>query len=217
MPTPQQRLLQLALDYDVLRFGEFTLKSGRQSPYFFNAGLFNTGHALQVIGECYADIILQENLTLDMLFGPAYKGIPLVSAAAMGLATRGKDYPYAFNRKEAKDHGEGGVFVGAPIQGNIVLVDDVITAGTAIRESVKLIEAAGARVSGIVVLFDRQERMTDSPLSTLNMLSQQLSIPVKALASFSDVLALIEHDEKYSHYVAAMKQYQQQYGSSVAL
>jgi orotate phosphoribosyltransferase len=207
MPTPQQRLLQLALDYDVLRFGEFTLKSGRLSPYFFNAGLFNTGHALKILGECYADVIEQEKLPLDMLFGPAYKGIPLVSAAAVAMAAKGKDLPYAFNRKEAKDHGEGGVFVGAPIQGKVLLVDDVITAGTAIRESVSLIQAAGAQVSGIVVLFDRQERMNDAPTSTLNMLSTQLNVPVKALASFSDVLALIEHDEKYAQFVPAMLQY----------
>ena len=213
MPTPQQRLLQLALDYDVLRFGEFTLKSGRLSPYFFNAGLFNTGHALKILGECYADVIEQEKLPLDMLFGPAYKGIPLVSAAAVALAAKGKDYPYAFNRKEAKDHGEGGVFVGAPIQGNILLVDDVITAGTAIRESVSLIQAAGAQVSGIVVLFDRQERMNDAPMSTLNMLSHQLNVPVRALASFSDVLALIERDDRYAAHVSAMLKYRDLHGA----
>ncbi|MFI4955715.1 MAG: orotate phosphoribosyltransferase [Gammaproteobacteria bacterium] len=212
MSTPQQRLLQLALDYHVLRFGEFTLKSGRQSPYFFNAGLFNTGNALKVLGECYADIIQQENLPLDMLFGPAYKGIPLVSAAAVALAERGKDYPYAFNRKEAKDHGEGGVFVGAPIQGNVLLVDDVITAGTAIRESVGLIQAAGAQVSGIVVLFDREERMSDAPTSTLNMLSSSLNVPVRALASFSDVLALIENHIDFADYMPAMLQYRESYG-----
>ena len=213
MSTPQERLLQLALDYQVLRFGEFTLKSGRKSPYFFNAGLFNAGHALKILGECYADVIEQEKLPLDMLFGPAYKGIPLVSAAAVALAAKGKDYPYAFNRKEAKDHGEGGVFVGAPIQGKVLLVDDVITAGTAIRESVSLIQAAGAEVSGIVVLFDRQERMNDASTSTLNLLSNTLNVPVRALASFSDVLALIEHHETYADYVPAMLQYRESYGA----
>lgn len=214
MADPQQTLLKLALDYDVLRFGEFTLKSGRSSPYFFNAGLFNTGNALKVLGECYADTIIQNNLSLDMLFGPAYKGIPLVSAAAVAMAARGKDLPYAFNRKEAKDHGEGGVFVGAPISGKIVLIDDVITAGTAMRESVALIQAAGAQVSGIVVLFDRQERMTDAPISTTQALSTLLQVPVHAIACFSDVMTLVEQDKKYAPYVKAMQKYRDVYGAA---
>lgn len=214
MLSPQQILLQLALDYQVLRFGEFTLKSGRQSPYFFNAGLFNTGYALKVLGECYADTIIQHGIPHDMLFGPAYKGIPLVSAAAVAMAARSKDVPYAFNRKEAKDHGEGGVFVGAPIEGKIVLIDDVITAGTAIRESVGLIQAAGATVSGIVVLFDREERVTDGVKSTVQVLSETLRIPVHALASFSDVIAMVERDSAYAHYLPAMRQYRDAYGAA---
>lgn len=214
MPTPQQRLLQLALEYQVLRFGEFTLKSGRVSPYFFNAGLFNTGRALRELGDCYADVILQQGMPMDMLFGPAYKGIPLVSAAAIGLAARGHDKPYAFNRKEAKDHGEGGVFVGAPIQGKIVLIDDVITAGTAIRESVALIQAAGATLSGIVVLFDREERMTDAPTSTMQALATQWQVPVHALASFSDVLDWVRHNSTHAAYLPALEEYRERYGTS---
>jgi orotate phosphoribosyltransferase len=212
MSTPQQTLLQLALEYNVLRFGTFTLKSGRESPYFFNAGLFNTGHALKILGECYADTLLQHQLPADMLFGPAYKGIPLVSSAAIALAARGHNLPYAFNRKEAKDHGEGGVFVGAPINGNVVLIDDVITAGTAIRESVTLIQAAGARVSGIVVLFDRQERMNDASLSATQQLSQQLQVPVCALASFADILAMIEGKAEYAAHVEKMREYWTKFG-----
>jgi orotate phosphoribosyltransferase len=212
MHTPQQTLLQLALDYQVLRFGEFTLKSGRQSPYFFNAGLFNTGHALKILGECYAETMASNTIPADMLFGPAYKGIPLVSAAAVAMAARGKNLPYAFNRKEAKDHGEGGVFVGAPIKGNVVLIDDVITAGTAIRESVGLIQAAGAHVSGIVVLFDRQERIDNENVSAVQQLSMTLNVPVHALASFADVLALIEGQKEYAEHVRSMREYQKIYG-----
>lgn len=144
--------------------------------------------------------------------GPAYKGIPLVSSAAIALAARGHNLPYAFNRKEAKDHGEGGVFVGAPINGNVVLIDDVITAGTAIRESVTLIQAAGARVSGIVVLFDRQERMNDASLSATQQLSQQLQVPVCALASFADILAMIEGKAEYAAHVEKMREYWTKFG-----
>jgi orotate phosphoribosyltransferase len=155
----QQDFLALALEYQALRFGEFTLKSGRVSPYFFNAGLFNDGAALARLGRCYAAALTQSGLQFDMLFGPAYKGIPLVSACAIACAEQhGRNLPWAFNRKEAKAHGESGVVVGSPLRGRVVVVDDVITAGTAIRESVDLIRAAGATPVGVALALDRQER-----------------------------------------------------------
>ncbi len=201
MPTSQEIFLQLALDYNVLQFGEFTLKSGRKSPYFFNAGLFNTGHALKVLGECYAHTIIAKQLPVDMLFGPAYKGIPLVSGTAVAMAAQGKDLPYAFNRKEIKDHGEGGTLIGAPLKGNVVLIDDVITAGTAIRESVALIQATEATLSGIIVLFDRQEKVNDEdPLSAIQTLSKQLNVPIYALATFTDLLAMLKNQKELAEY-----------------
>jgi orotate phosphoribosyltransferase len=155
----QQDFLALALEHQALRFGEFTLKSGRVSPYFFNAGLFNDGAALARLGRCYAAALVRSGLAFDMLFGPAYKGIPLVSACAIAFAEHaGRSLPWAFNRKEAKAHGEAGMIVGSPLKGRVVIVDDVITAGTAIRESIDLIRAAGAEPVGVVLALDRQER-----------------------------------------------------------
>jgi orotate phosphoribosyltransferase len=155
----QQEFLALALEHQALRFGEFTLKSGRVSPYFFNAGLFNDGAALARLGRCYAAALARSGLAFDMLFGPAYKGIPLVSACAIALAEHeGRSLPWAFNRKEAKAHGEAGMIVGRPLRGRVVIVDDVITAGTAIRESIDLIRAAGAEPVGVALALDRQER-----------------------------------------------------------
>jgi orotate phosphoribosyltransferase len=155
----QQEFLALALEHQALRFGEFTLKSGRVSPYFFNAGLFNDGAALARLGRCYAAALARSGLAFDMLFGPAYKGIPLVSACAIALAEHeGRSLPWAFNRKEAKAHGEAGMIVGSPLRGRVVIVDDVITAGTAIRESIDLIRAAGAEPVGVALALDRQER-----------------------------------------------------------
>jgi orotate phosphoribosyltransferase len=155
----QRAFLTLALERQALRFGEFTLKSGRTSPYFFNAGLFNDGAALARLGRCYAAVLAQSRLEFDMLFGPAYKGIPLVSACAMAYAEHeGRSLPWAFNRKEAKGHGESGLIVGSPLRGNVVIVDDVITAGTAIRESIELIRAAGANPVAVALALDRQER-----------------------------------------------------------
>ncbi len=159
MQPYKQQFIRFCLDLGVLRFGEFTLKSGRVSPYFFNAGLFNTGAAMLELGRLYASELIESGLEYDMIFGPAYKGIPLVTATATALAERhGVDKPLAFNRKEAKDHGEGGSIVGAPLEGRVLIVDDVITAGTAIRESQTLIEAAGARPAGVLIALDRQER-----------------------------------------------------------
>jgi orotate phosphoribosyltransferase len=155
----QRRFIELALSRQALRFGEFTLKSGRVSPYFFNAGLFNDGDAIATLGQCYADALLHSQLAFDMLFGPAYKGIPLVTATAIALSARhGRNVPWAFNRKESKDHGETGQVVGSALRGRVVIVDDVITAGTAIRESVGLIRAAGAEPAAVALALDRQER-----------------------------------------------------------
>lgn len=162
MSAPQEhqlRFIDLALSRGVLTFGRFTLKSGRLSPYFFNAGLFSDGEAAAVLGRCYAEAIVQSGLSFDMLFGPAYKGIPLATAVAIALAERhGRNVPYAFNRKEAKDHGEGGKVIGSPLKGRVLIVDDVVTAGTAIRESLEIIQGAGAEPGGVLLALDRQER-----------------------------------------------------------
>ncbi|UJS23846.1 orotate phosphoribosyltransferase [Thiothrix winogradskyi] len=159
MKTYQQDFLDFAIGQGVLRFGEFTLKSGRISPYFFNAGLFQTGSAISRLGKFYAQAIVDSGLAFDMLFGPAYKGIPLAAATAIALYEyHGKDYPYAFNRKEAKDHGEGGTIVGAPLQGRVLVIDDVMTAGTAIREAADIVAAQGASLAGVAISLDRQER-----------------------------------------------------------
>jgi orotate phosphoribosyltransferase len=163
MQPYQQEFIELALSQEVLRFGEFRLKSGRLSPYFFNAGLFNTGGAMATLGRCYARAITEGAPPFDMLFGPAYKGIPLVTATATALADwHGRSLPFAFNRKEAKKHGEGGAIVGAPLAGRVLIIDDVISAGTAIRESIEIIMDAGATPAGVVVALDRQERGQDS-------------------------------------------------------
>ena len=165
MKDYQKNFIELALEYDVLRFGEFKLKSGRTSPYFFNAGLFNTGKALAEMGRCYAQAIVDSGVEYDILFGPAYKGIPLVAVTAMALQIdHNIDMPYAFNRKEAKDHGEGGVIVGAPLAGRVLVIDDVISAGTAMRESLAIIRESGAQTAGIAIALDRQERGTGSRL-----------------------------------------------------
>jgi orotate phosphoribosyltransferase len=193
MQPYQQEFIELALSQDVLRFGEFRLKSGRLSPYFFNAGLFNTGGAMATLGRCYARAITEGAPPFDMLFGPAYKGIPLVTATATALADwHGRSLPFAFNRKEAKKHGEGGSLIGAPLAGRVLIIDDVISAGTAIRESIEMIRAAGATPAGVVVALDRQERGQDSALSAVQEVQQAFSIPVIHIISLRH---LIEHLE----------------------
>ena len=190
MQDYQRQFIELAIASKVLRFGQFTLKSGRVSPYFFNAGLFNTGRSVATLGRCYADAIVAAGLRFDMLFGPAYKGIPLVTAAATALAgAHGLDPPFAFNRKEAKAHGEGGQLVGAPLAGRVLILDDVITAGTAIRESVDLIRSHDATVAGVVLALDRQER-GQSALSAVQEVQRIFSIPVIHIITLAD---LIEH------------------------
>src|SRR5277367_5241380 len=178
----QSDFIELCVRLGVLRFGSFTLKSGRESPYFFNAGLFNTGAAIGAVGRAYAAAVADSGVNFDMLFGPAYKGIPLVTITAAALAERaGRDLPFAFNRKEAKAHGEGGSIVGGPLQGRVLIVDDVITAGTAIRESVDMIQAAGARPAGVLLALDRQERGPQSRLSAVQEVREQYAIPVIAV------------------------------------
>ncbi len=191
MTDHRTRFLQLALDADALRFGEFTLKSGRVSPYFFNAGRFDSGAALATLAGCYADAIDAAGLDFDLLFGPAYKGIPLATALACTYAGRGRDLPLAFNRKEAKAHGEGGTLIGAPLAGRrALIVDDVITAGTAIREALGIIGDAGGTVAGIVIALDRQERIADdSRLSAAQQVARDHGVPVIAIAALSDLLA----------------------------
>src|SRR5688572_608396 len=184
--------INLCLELGVLRFGEFKLKSGRLSPYFFNAGLFNSGRALAELGRHYAAAIEADKLDCDVLFGPAYKGIPLVSTTAVALADGHKrNLPWAFNRKEAKDHGEGGSIVGAPLRGRILIIDDVITAGTAIRESVNIIRAAGAEPAGVVLALDRQER-GQGELSAVQEVEQVLKIPVTSILNLADLIIYLE-------------------------
>ncbi len=208
----KRRFIQLAIESDVLKFGEFTLKSGRTSPYFFNAGLFNTGKALAELGACYAQVIVDNRLEFDVVFGPAYKGIPLVAAIAVSLSTdHGIDKPYAFNRKEAKDHGEGGRIVGADVRGRVLIVDDVITAGTAIREAVDIIAAEGGNASAILIALDRQEK-GKGELSAIQEVQREFAIPVHSIITMTDLIAYIESDGNYSRYLDAMRAYRGQYG-----
>ena len=196
----------------VLRFGEFTLKSGRVSPYFFNAGLFNTGYAAAKLGRFYAAAIAESDVRFDMLFGPAYKGIPLATLAAASLAEQHDiDVPYSFNRKEAKAHGEGGSIVGAPLSGRVLIVDDVITAGTAVREAYQIISAAGAEVSGLIISLDRQER-GQGPYSAVQELKQSLGVPVISIVQLDDLIDILEESSEYEAYLEPVLNYRKQYG-----
>jgi orotate phosphoribosyltransferase len=208
----KRRFIQLAIQREVLRFGEFTLKSGRNSPYFFNAGLFNTGAALAELGACYAQLIVDQALDFDVLFGPAYKGIPLVSTIAIALSTQhGIDKPYAFNRKEVKDHGEGGCIVGANVAGRVLIVDDVITAGTAIREAVDIIAAEGGTTAAILIALDRQEKGR-SDLSAIQEVQNDFGVDVHSIITMVDLIDYIEMDPNYSQHLDAMRAYRDQYG-----
>ena len=190
MRAYKREFIELALELNVLRFGEFTLKSGRVSPYFFNAGLFSTGYAAAKLGRFYAAAIAESEVRFDMLFGPAYKGIPLTTLAAAALAEQHDiDVPYAFNRKEAKAHGEGGSIVGAPLSGRVLIVDDVITAGTAMREAYQIITSAGAEIAGVVISLDRQER-GQGPYSAVQELRQSLDIPVVSIVQLVNYFAI---------------------------
>lgn len=211
MQAHQRELIQLAIASQVLRFGEFTLKSGRVSPYFFNAGLFNTGKSLAALGRCYAAAIVASGVEFDMLFGPAYKGIPLVTATAVALADRhGRNVPIAFDRKEAKGHGEGGRIVGAPLAGRVLIVDDVISAGTAIRGSVEVIRAEGAMVAGAVLALDRQER-GQSELSAVQEVQRAFSIPVIHIITLTDLIEHLEADGRTAE-LAQLRNYRTAWG-----
>jgi orotate phosphoribosyltransferase len=211
----QQEFLALALEHQALRFGEFTLKSGRVSPYFFNAGLFNDGAALARLGRCYAAALARSGLAFDMLFGPAYKGIPLVSACAIALAEHeGRSLPWAFNRKEAKAHGEAGMIVGSPLKGRVVIVDDVITAGTAIRESIDLIRAAGAEPVGVALALDRQER-GQGEHSAVQEVESQYGLRCVSILSLGGLIeALAGHGTRGFEpaQLASLRAYREQYG-----
>jgi len=203
--------IDLCLELGVLRFGEFKLKSGRLSPYFFNAGLFNSGRALAGLGRAYAQAIQSSGIQFDVLFGPAYKGIPLVATAAVALADHhGRNVPWAFNRKEAKDHGEGGNIVGAPLRGRVLIVDDVITAGTAIREATDIIRGAGAEPVGVVLALDRQERGQGS-LSAVQEVEQTLQLPVTSILRLADLIDYLRQGGDAAQ-LAAIERYRGEYG-----
>jgi orotate phosphoribosyltransferase len=209
----RQEFLAFALARDVLRFGEFVTKAGRRSPYFFNTGLFNDGASLQRLGQFYAAALLASGLAVDQLFGPAYKGITLVAATAVALAEKGHNLPYSYNRKEAKDHGEGGRVVGAPLTGRVLIVDDVITAGTSVRESVELIEAEGARVAGVMIALDRKERGSGE-LSAAQEVERRFGVPVISIATLDDLLAFLRSRGEFSAQLAAVEAYRAQYGTA---
>jgi orotate phosphoribosyltransferase len=212
MQAYKKEFLELAVELDVLRFGEFTLKSGRVSPYFFDAGLFNTGYAAAKLGRFYSSAISESGIKFDMLFGPAYKGIPLVTLAAASLAEhRDIDVSYAFDRKEAKGHGEGGSIVGAPLAGRVLIVDDVITAGTAVREACNTITSAGAEVAGLVISLDREEIGQDSR-SAVQELEQTLRIPVVSIVKLEDLIDLLEEESDYREHLEPVMNYRRKYG-----
>ncbi|MAT65080.1 MAG: orotate phosphoribosyltransferase [Gammaproteobacteria bacterium] len=208
----QHEFLRFAIDNQVLRFGEFTLKSGRKSPYFFNAGLFNTGALLARLGRFYAQAAVTAGVAFDVLFGPAYKGIPLAAATAIALADRhGRDVPYCFNRKEAKDHGEGGNLVGAPLAGRVLIVDDVITAGTAVRESFDIIAAAGAAPSGILISLDRQERGRGER-SAIQEIEAEHGIPVISIVALDQLIDFLRDQPELQAHLPAVEAYRAEYG-----
>jgi orotate phosphoribosyltransferase len=212
MQAYQREFIEFALELGVLRFGEFTLKSGRVSPYFFNAGLFNTGYAAARLGRFYASAIAESKLPFDMLFGPAYKGIPLVTLAAAALAEHhGIDVPFAFNRKEAKAHGEGGNVVGAPLEGRVLIVDDVITAGTAVREAYQVIHGAGADIAGLAISLDRQER-GKAHRSAVQELASALGIRVVSIVTLDDLVEMLEESGEYGAHLDAVLAYRDTYG-----
>ena len=212
MSYSKSDFIQLCIENNILRFGEFTLKSGRLSPYFFNAGLFNTGNLLSELGRFYAQLIVNKVSSPYMLYGPAYKGIPLVAAIAVQLAQhQNQDISYAFNRKEAKDHGEGGTIVGAPLNGNVIIVDDVITAGTSANESVEIIKSANAKPSCIVIAVDRQEVADGEKLSAVEKVKQRYDMPVHAMIQLDDLIQYL-HQTGDQKYLDAVSTYREKYG-----
>ena len=216
MSNFRQDFIRFAVQQNVLCFGEFQTKAGRLSPYFFNAGLFNDGASLRNLSQFYAQAILASELPFDMLFGPAYKGIPLVAGTAMALAEQGRNVPYCYNRKEAKDHGEGGTTVGAKLQGRVLIIDDVISAGTSVRESIELICAAGAQPCGVVIALDRMERgQTEggpSELSAVQEVQRNYDIPVISIATLDDLLGYLRDEGEKVHNLGAVQSYRDRYG-----
>ncbi|PHM26181.1 orotate phosphoribosyltransferase [Xenorhabdus budapestensis] len=212
MKAYQREFIELALEKKVLKFGGFTLKSGRQSPYFFNAGLFNTGRDLALIGRFYAAALKDSGIPCDLLFGPAYKGIPIATTTAVALAEHHNiDMPYCFNRKETKDHGEGGTLVGSPLQGRVVVVDDVITAGTAIRESMEIIKQHGATLSGVILCLDRQERGRET-LSAIQEVERDYHCKVFSIITLNDLITYLRENPEMQSHLEAVEAYRREYG-----
>lgn len=217
MQDYQREFIKFAIDQGVLRFGSFTLKSGRTSPYFFNAGLFNDGLALAKLGQFYAQALLDSKINCDVLFGPAYKGIPLASSTAVALADHHQiNMPWCFNRKEAKTHGEGGTLVGSALQGNVVIVDDVITAGTAIREVMEIIQQQGASAAGVLIALNRQER-GKGELSAIQEVERDFKMPVVSIVSLDQVLQYLAENEELKQHLPAVEAYRAEYGSKPSL
>ncbi|WP_137819053.1 orotate phosphoribosyltransferase [Pseudomonas sp. 2FG] len=212
MQAYQREFIRFAIERGVLRFGEFTLKSGRTSPYFFNAGLFNSGLALAQLGRFYAAALVESGIAFDVLFGPAYKGIPLAATTAVALAEQHqRDLPWCFNRKEAKDHGEGGTLVGAPLAGRVLIIDDVITAGTAIREVMQIIHGQGAQAAGVLIALNRQER-GQGELSAIQEVERDFGMPVVSIVSLQQVLEYLADDAELKQHLPAVQAYRAQYG-----
>lgn len=215
MPDFRQEFIQFAVNRNVLRFGEFKTKAGRLSPYFFNAGLFNDGESLGRLAQFYAKAILSAQLQFDMLFGPAYKGIPLAAAIAIALAGAGRNTPFCFNRKEAKDHGEGGSTIGAPLAGRVLIVDDVISAGTSVREAVGLIRAHGATPCGVAIALDRMER-GQGKLSAVQEVARDYGLPVVSIASLDDLVGYLQVRPDMAQHLQMITRYREQYGAPAA-
>ncbi|MBP8202525.1 MAG: orotate phosphoribosyltransferase [Pseudomonas sp.] len=212
MQAYQRDFIRFAIERGVLRFGQFTLKSGRISPYFFNAGLFDSGLALAQLGRFYAAAVVQSGIDFDVLFGPAYKGIPLAATTAVALAEHHqRDMPWCFNRKEVKDHGEGGTLVGAPLAGRVLIIDDVITAGTAIREVMQIIQAQGAQAAGVLIALNRQER-GKGELSAIQEVERDYAMPVVSIVSLEQVLEYLAEDAELKQYLPAVQAYRAEYG-----
>ena len=208
----QREFIEFSLEHEVLRFGEFTLKSGRTSPYFFNAGLFNTGARLAALGRFYAAAHDRSEVEVDVLLGPAYKGSPNASAAAVQLSEQlGRDVPWCFNRKEPKDHGEGGLIVGSPLEGRVLIIDDVITAGTAIREVMDIVNGAGAEVAGVIVAVDRQER-GKGELSAIQEVERDFGVPVVSIIDFGQIVQYVEESGRHAEHLDAIRAYRDEFG-----
>jgi orotate phosphoribosyltransferase len=211
MADYKQEFLRFAIAKQVLCFGEYKTKAGRLSPYFFNAGLFNDGASLSQLSKFYAKAVLDSGVTFDMIFGPAYKGIPLVAGVSMALADAGKNFPFAYNRKEVKDHGEGGTLVGSPLKGSVLIVDDVISAGTSVRESVELIRKSGAKPAGVLIALDRMEKGAGD-LSAVQEVNRDYGIPVIAIANLNDLVNYLAPQQEMKSNLQRLQQYRDQYG-----